>query len=81
MIKNWKRIYKKAKRRITYENIKTNDIISIETLEVGLYQSKPKYRVKFNKFVLGIFKTKVGAISFTRNWMRKHPYTNLPLPL
>ena len=50
---------------------KTLDIIIIEVLEPEKYYSKPKYQVKFNKYILGIFKSKSKSIRFARSWIKK----------
>ena len=47
---------------------KALDIIVIETLE-NFYELKQKYQLKFNKYVLGIFRNKSKALKFSRQWM------------
>jgi hypothetical protein len=48
------------------------DFISIEILEANNYQNKKRYQIRFNKYILGIFKTKQQAFSFIEKWIAKH---------
>lgn len=66
----WKKIYQ-GDRRIQYTN-NSGDVLNIETLEVGLYRAREEYQVKFNRYILGIFKSKSKALSFAKKWMKKY---------
>jgi len=50
---------------------KNFDTITISKL-INAYQSKPEYQVNFNKYVLGIFKTRLRAINFIKKWIKRH---------
>jgi hypothetical protein len=51
-------------KKVIYRN-KNSDIISIENLENN-------YQVKFNKYILGIFKTKSKTFKFIEKWIKRH---------
>ena len=69
-IAGWKKVYE-SNRRMQWQN-KKFDVLTLETLEVGLYQPKPKYRLEYNKYTLGIFKVKKTAIDHAIKFMKKH---------
>ena len=56
-----------------------NDVISIEFLNSKYYNKR--YQVKFNNYVLGIFKTKKDLIKFVSFWIKeKYQFISLPNP-
>lgn len=56
---------------IKYIN-KNFDFINIEILNPNNYQTRNNYQVKFNKYIIGIFKTKNQTFRFIKKWIIKH---------
>jgi hypothetical protein len=66
----WKNIVH-TNKLIKYQN-RGFDTIAIFKLETEPYQTRPKYQVNFNKYILGIFRRKHQALGFAKLWMKSH---------
>jgi hypothetical protein len=67
---SWKRIVNTSE--VTEYQNRDRNIVSIVKLEDGVYQTKPKYQVNFNKYILGIFRKKCHALGYVKRWMDLH---------
>jgi hypothetical protein len=57
-----------ANKVIKYRKI-NSDFIIVESLETEYYK---RYQVKFNRYILGIFKTKNQAFKFIQTWIKRY---------
>jgi len=69
-VKIWKRVFH-TNKSIKYRN-KNLDIVNIKSLRPNSYETGNNYEIKFNKYILGIFKTQYSAHRFAKLWMKLH---------